>query len=49
MKMLLASDSYKGSLSTMQVAEQIKKRRKKKFSQEQNLCVFRLRTVERVL
>lgn len=39
MKMLLASDSYKGSLSTMQVAEQIKKGVKKVFPGAEFMCV----------
>lgn len=39
MKLLLASDSYKGSLNTMQVAEQIKKGVKKVFPDAQFLCV----------
>lgn len=39
MKLLLASDSYKGSLSTMQVAEQIKKGVRKVFADAQFMCV----------
>ena len=39
MKMLLASDSYKGSLSTLQVAEQIKKGVKKVFPEAEFMCV----------
>ena len=39
MKMLLASDSYKGSLTTMQVAEQIKKGVRKVFPEAEFMCV----------
>lgn len=39
MKLLLASDSYKGSLNTMQVAEQIKRGVKKVFPDAQFMCV----------
>lgn len=39
MKVLLASDSYKGSLSTMQVAEQMKKGIRKVFADAQFMCV----------
>lgn len=37
--MLLASDSYKGSLTTMQVAEQIKKGVRKVFPEAEFMCV----------
>lgn len=39
MKFLLASDSYKGSLSTLQVAEQIKKGVMKVFPDAEFICV----------
>lgn len=39
MKLLLASDSYKGSLTTLQVAEQIKKGVKKVFPDAEFMCV----------
>lgn len=39
MKILIASDSYKGSLSTMQVAEQIKKGVRKVFDDAEFMCV----------
>ncbi|MDO4273839.1 MAG: glycerate kinase [Eubacteriales bacterium] len=39
MKLLLASDSYKGSLSTMQVAEQIKKGVRKVYADAEFMCV----------
>lgn len=39
MKLLVASDSYKGSLNTMQVAEQIKKGVEKVFPDAQFMCV----------
>lgn len=39
MKLLLASDSYKGSLTTMEVAEHIKKGVRKVYKDAEFMCV----------